>query len=1656
MSVSRTQHRGTSLLILGLCGAVAASADVWLAVQPDGSLAPIVGGAPAAATVRVTAADEHGLMVDVQVPGVRVALDPVEQVLDITLPDAPLAGDSGHPALPVVRRIFCAPRGAEVQLALDLGPVAVADLGASDGPAVVRPVQGAPSRARVRQMDEHGAPLPPQPLPPLQFSEAAYATSNYAPAERAALTRIGTARNYDLYLLEVRPVAYSPGQGALALWPRIEVQVSFTGVDALGGGRLPAGMDAGVLNPPTGAARGPRGGNYLIMTVSDFAGSAPLNQFVAAKQAEGFSVTVRTVTAGTIAPNIKTWIQGLWGTSNAPDYMLIVGDSIGETWVAGTNSFPPFLGAVRYCRTDLPYACMDGPEDWIPDFPYGRWPVRTVAELQAIVDKTLAVASGNYRDPTYAARATVIAGTDPAADAESVQDYIAATYLEPAGMSVNKLYARDGATTQDVSAAFNNGCAVGAYFGHAAGFQAWGTPLFTFSDIEALVNGGLYPFLVTWSCSPTAWWYTDTTQSPGFVEKWMTLANKGAVAGYGPALSLDDYAWSTWANLHKFLFQSLYTDGIRALGPAALAAQNRFVAFYGPADPISRDYMESTPLLGDPSLALPLPPPLRYVVVTAPTYYNSAPLNQLIAQRQAQGFDVTVYNVPSGTTKEAIKAYLQGLWEGNTPPDYVVLVGDTSGSSTSSATTIPHWVGVGSKHAATDWPYVCFGGGDDWYPEIPIGRLPVTSIAQLQAMVDKTLFVENSTSPNPDYVRRVAFLANPDTNGTAEPTHDWVIANYLDPRGYESIRIYSSQGGNTAQVTAALNTGCVFVLYMGHSSSSGWWDPAFNQSNIQALTNVGRYPLAFGWSCNTAHFDNDECFGETWVRQANKGAVAYISASNYIYWGSVEAWRPSAILEKAFFKSFFEKDLWRIGPAWLEGLYEFLKDYGQPAYPGGPPTQNADVCRNFFEEFVILGDPAVLMPQPNGFRLGAAPASQSVCAPPENATAFNVSITRQGQFAESVALTVEGLPAGATASFSANHQTPPYTSTLTLGNLAAVAAGAYDLTIRGTAPSKQQTCAVRLVVSRQAPGVPTLLTPANGATGVARTPTLTWQAAPQAATYTVEVARNPSFTQIVYTTVVSTTSTTVGVQLDSGTTFYWRVTASNACGTGLSTAAFSFTTIAQRDYFTQQFPGGGNSFDLAYQSLRFIPDGSGNYYRMCGTDATALPTDPAGGTAVTLSDDGSAQVTLGGTFTFYGVARTSGYINANGNMTFTAADGTWQETLSAHFASPHICALFDDLNPAAGGTVSYKRLADRFVATWLNVPEYQTSNQNTFQIELFFNGEIRITWLGIGVQDGIVGLSAGGGVPADFIESDLSAFLACERPGACCVGTTCSVVLATQCDAAGGVFRGVDTDCDPNPCAPQEYGCVFISEIVQGTESGDCPRYVELVNAGAEPFTFFEGGLIVQTDNSTDLVVDVPLAGITIAPGAAFVIVSNVNGACTGAYQGIYGRVPDLATNVPFGFGTERFLLTGKADGSHLLDAYGVFGASNAGQPWEFTDGYAYRRPAVHAGAGLTFTPDEWVLGGPNSLAGPNPTQLLLNKTTPGTHAFVGGCTGPRGDLDGDGDVDAADAALLLPCLTGPDFPAAPGCEPADLDHDGDVDLRDVSFQQALATGAGG
>ncbi len=207
-------------------------------------------------------------------------------------------------------------------------------------------------------------------------------------------------------------------------------------------------------------------------------------------------------------------------------------------------------------------------------------------------------------------------------------------------------------------------------------------------------------------------------------------------------------------------------------------------------------------------------------------------------------------------------------------------------------------------------------------------------------------------------------------------------------------------------------------------------------------------------------------------------------------------------------------------------------------------------------------------------------------------------------------------------------------------------------------------------------------------------------------------------------------------------------------------------TVEQVDYFTELFkfeypfdPLDPNRNDMANRTLTLMPDGSGSYYQACITESAGFPVDPAGGTNISFRDDDYIQVGLGGEkVIFYGTGYKTIYIGSNGYITFVSGDAHYLESFENHFDLPRISALFDDLDPSAGGTISWKQLDDRVVVTYENVPEFSLSNANSFQVEIFYNGKIRITYLDIAAGDGLVGLSEGYGFPLYFVESDLSEY----------------------------------------------------------------------------------------------------------------------------------------------------------------------------------------------------------------------------------------------------------------------------------------------------------
>ncbi len=238
--------------------------------------------------------------------------------------------------------------------------------------------------------------------------------------------------------------------------------------------------------------------------------------------------------------------------------------------------------------------------------------------------------------------------------------------------------------------------------------------------------------------------------------------------------------------------------------------------------------------------------------------------------------------------------------------------------------------------------------------------------------------------------------------------------------------------------------------------------------------------------------------------------------------------------------------------------------------------------------------------------------------------------------------------------------------------------------------------------------------------------------------------------------------------LDDNTSYYYTVEATDAAGNSTTDdnagACYTFVTPETPDFYTEEYSGSDN--DLDFLSLRFRPGAPVDFYTACVEPITALPTDPTGGTVVSLPDDGYQYIGLfGAQVWLYGVGYGGLYVGSNGYVTFTEGDSDHTEGIADHFDTPRISGLFHDLAPHEGGTVRCQQLVDRVVVTYENVPEYGTTNANTFQIEMYDDGTITISYLGVAVSEGIAGLSDGQGTPDGFVEFDLSAAGGCNALG---------------------------------------------------------------------------------------------------------------------------------------------------------------------------------------------------------------------------------------------------------------------------------------------------
>lgn len=251
-----------------------------------------------------------------------------------------------------------------------------------------------------------------------------------------------------------------------------------------------------------------------------------------------------------------------------------------------------------------------------------------------------------------------------------------------------------------------------------------------------------------------------------------------------------------------------------------------------------------------------------------------------------------------------------------------------------------------------------------------------------------------------------------------------------------------------------------------------------------------------------------------------------------------------------------------------------------------------------------------------------------------------------------VHLSATGLPAGAAASFSDTLASPGATVTVTLSGL--TDPGTYTITLEGADSTNVGSADIGLTILG-APDPFPLLLPADGATDVPLNPLLSWEASPSALSYTVEVATDPDFTNI----LVANTQESNVFNLDgllNGTTYYWRVAATNECGTLEASAASSFVTVPDLSFLinplsVEACPSEIASFELA------IGAGFGR------PSSLSFTSEPAAELSATYSagpDGIEPPATIAVNFETLGDITPGSY-----TITFTIEDGANLETVEA-------------------------------------------------------------------------------------------------------------------------------------------------------------------------------------------------------------------------------------------------------------------------------------------------------------------------------------------------------------------------------------------------------
>lgn len=405
------------------------------------------------------------------------------------------------------------------------------------------------------------------------------AYKGFLPGSIASKNNMGIYRGKGVVDVMVSPIQYSYEQNAIRAYKSISYKVTFVKSNTKRYANVSVqNLDAaddflnnttinGFQQPDTfadtKATNGKKG--YLIISTSKFKTS--VEKFASWKRLLGFDVHIILNDSWT-SSSVKEEVKKQYNSNSNLYYLLIVGDN---TDVPG-QAFSKKIGfeTVNYV-SDLYFSCMDGDDDVIPDLLYGRLPVATESEANAVVDKIINYEKSPVSDATFYKTGVNCAyfqdlDNDGYADrrfAQTSEEVRNALLAE--GINVKRIYTTKNEVTplywnngtysfgesipaelkkpgfawtgnaSDINSAINSGAFYVLHRDHGA-VNGWGDPAYYINNVNTLANGNKLPVIFSMNC------LTGKINNNCFCEAFLKKANGGCVAIYGATeVSLSGY-----------------------------------------------------------------------------------------------------------------------------------------------------------------------------------------------------------------------------------------------------------------------------------------------------------------------------------------------------------------------------------------------------------------------------------------------------------------------------------------------------------------------------------------------------------------------------------------------------------------------------------------------------------------------------------------------------------------------------------------------------------------------------------------------------------------------------------------------------------------------------------------------------------------------------------------------------------------------------------------------------------------------------------------------------------------------------------------------------------------------------------------------------------